>query len=144
MSTPKPPDLPHNLPTFFTDRDLGRLAFPDGLRAGGLTIVTIFEHYGIEASQAVLDDEWLPEAARRGWPVLCCDSKHRKRRRPAERAALLDSGVREFVLNGNVPAAENVTRVLRNLSAIVDACDMPGPFVYRVHPARIERLALGR
>lgn len=144
MSTPKPPDPPLELPTFFTDRDLGRRAFPDGLRAAGLTVVTIFEHYGIEASEAVLDHEWLPEAARFGWPVLCCDSKHRKRRRPAERAALLDSGAREFVLNGNVPATENVTRVLRNLAAIAAACELPGPFVYRVHPTRIERLPLAR
>jgi hypothetical protein len=144
VSTPKPPERSGNLPTFFTDRDLGRLAFPDGLRAAGLAVVTIFDHYGVEASQTVADDEWLPEAARRGWPVLCCDSKHRKRRRPAERAALLDSRVQEFVLNGNVPAAENVTRVMRNLAAIVTACRSPGPFVYRVHPARIERLNLGR
>ncbi|MBW0089664.1 hypothetical protein I4I73_02120 [Pseudonocardia sp. KRD-184] len=140
MSTPRRPDTP----TFFTDRDLGRLAFPDGLRAAGLTVVTIFEHYGVEESQTVVDDVWLPEAARRGWPVLCCDSKHRKRRRPAERAALLDSGVREFVLNGNVPAAENVARVLQNLPAIVAACRRPGPFVFRVHPSRIERLGLDR
>lgn len=144
MSTPKPPEWPEDLPTFFTDRDLGRLAFPEGLRVAGLTVVTIFEYYGVEASQALADDEWLPEAARSGWPVLCCDSKHRKRRRPAERAALLDSGVQEFVLNGNVPAGENVTRVMRNLAAIVNACRSPGPFVYRVHPTRIERLSLGR
>ncbi len=142
MSTPKPPELLGQLPTFFTDRDLGRLAFPQGLRAAGLSIVTIFEYYGVEASQTVLDNEWLPEAARRGWPVLCCDSKHRKRRRPAERAALLDGAVREFVLNGNVPAAVNVDRVMHNLEAIVAVCSMPGPFVYRVHPTRIERLSL--
>ncbi len=105
--------------------------------------MTIFEHYRIEASQTVADDVWLPEAARHGWPVLCCDSKHRKRRRPAERAALLDSGVREFVLNGNVPAVENVARMMHNLVAIA-ARTRPGPFVYRVHPTRIERLNLGR
>jgi len=68
----------------------------------------------------------MHEAARNGWPVLCCDSKHRKRRRPAERAALLDSGLREFVLNGNVTAAENVLRVLDNLDAIVQACSRAG------------------
>lgn len=90
------------------------------------------------------DDEWLPEAARRGWPVLCCDSKHCKRRRPAERATLLDSRVREFVLNGNVPAAENVARVMYNLADIIDACRLPGPGVYRVHPTKIARLSLGR
>jgi PIN like domain len=144
VSTPKPPEFLRPPPTFFTDRDLGRLAFPQGLRAAGLSVVTIFEHYGIEASQTVQDNEWLHEAARRGWPVLCCDSKHRKRRRPAERAALLHGGVREFVLNGNVPAAVNVARVMHNLEAIVAVCSSPGPFVYRVHPTRIERLSLER
>lgn len=69
MSTPKPPELPENLPTFFTDRDLGRMAFPQGLRAAGLTVATIFEHYGVEASQTVADEEWLVEAARRDWPA---------------------------------------------------------------------------
>jgi len=53
VSTPKPPERSGNLPTFFTDRDLGRLAFPDGLRAAGLAVVTIFDHYGVEASQTV-------------------------------------------------------------------------------------------
>jgi hypothetical protein len=48
------------------------------------------------------------------------------------------------VLNGNVPAAENVSRVMYNLTGIVAACRRPGPFVYRVHPMRIEPLDLGR
>ncbi len=82
------------------------------------------------------------EATARGWPVLGCDSKHRKRRRPAERAALIESGVRVFILNGNVRAEENVERVLNNLADIYDACAAAGPFVYRVHPKRIERLRL--
>ena len=82
------------------------------------------------------------DAAEHYWPVFCCDSKHRKRRRPAERAALLDSGLREFVLNGNVLAQENVARVLANLEDIAAACTRPGPFVYRVHPNRIEPLRL--
>jgi len=55
---------------------------------------------------------------------------------------LLESGLREFILNGNVLAQENVTRVLANLDAIATACTQPGPFVYRVHPTRIERLTL--
>ena len=142
MSTPKPPDGVE-LPTFFIDRDLGRIAFPDGLRAAGLSIVTIAEHYGVQASEQVEDETWMFEAAEHDWPVFCCDSKHRKRRRPAERAALLDSGLREFVLNGNVTAQENVVRVRANLEAIATACTRPGPFVYRVHPNRIEVLRLG-
>ena len=142
MFTPKPPDEALELPTFFIDRDLGRKAFPDGLRAAGMSLVTIAEHYGDEVSEAVEDEIWMLEAAGNGWPVFCCDAKHRKRRRPAERAALLESGLREFILNGNVLARENVTRVLANLEAIATACTRPGPFVYRVHPTRIERLTL--
>lgn len=142
MSTPKQPDRDLELLTFFIDRDLGRLAFPGGLRAAGLSVVTLAEHYGVDESGNVADEVWMFEAARNGWPVFCCDSKHRKRRRPAERAALLESGVREFVLNGNVMAQENVTRVLANLDTIAAACARPGPFVYRVHPDRIELLQL--
>jgi len=142
VSTPKRPDGVE-LPTFFIDRDLGRIAFPDGLRAAGLSIVTIAEHYGVQASEQIEDETWMFEAAEHDWPVFCCDSKHRKRRRPAERAALLDSGLREFVLNGNVTAQENVVRVRANLEAIATACTRPGPFVYRVHPNRIEALRLG-
>ncbi len=78
----------------------------------------------------------MVEAASRGWPVLGCDSKHRKRRRPAERAALIESQLKLFILNGQVSALENVERVLANIDAIYQACDQPGPFVYRVHPSR--------
>ncbi|MGH3868306.1 MAG: hypothetical protein ACRDQ4_19735 [Pseudonocardiaceae bacterium] len=82
----------------------------------------------------------MPDAARRGWPVFGCDSQHRRRRRPAERAALIDNAVQAFILNGQVTAAANVDRVLDNLGAIIAACAEPGPFVYRIHPNRIERL----
>jgi hypothetical protein len=131
-----------NFPRFSSIADLGRKAFPAGLRAAGSSVVTIAEHYGIEKSETVEDQIWMLEAAGHGWPVFCCDAKHRKRRRPAERAALLESGLREFILNGNALAQENVTRVLANLDAIATACTQPGPFVYRVHPTRVERLNL--
>lgn len=104
--------------------------------------MTLAEHYGVPQDERVEDHVWMLEATTRGWPVLGCDSKHRKRRRPAERAALIESGVRVFVLNGNVTAEQNVERVLSNLADIYDACAVAGPFVYRVHPRRIERLHL--
>jgi hypothetical protein len=110
--------------------------FPNGLRRARLVVITLAEHYGIPRDQEVADHEWMLEAARHGWPVLGCDAKHRRRRRPAERAALIQAGVQNFVLNGNVSALENVERVLHNLAAILAACATPGPFVYRIHPAR--------
>ncbi|MGH4019764.1 MAG: hypothetical protein ACRDT0_11115 [Pseudonocardiaceae bacterium] len=59
------------------DRDLGRKAFPEGLRAAGMSVVTIAEHYGVEGSEVVEDETWMLEAAGSGWPVFCCDAKHR-------------------------------------------------------------------
>jgi PIN like domain len=139
VSTPTPPN---GHPTFFIDRDLGRHAFPEGLRHAGLIVVTLAEYYGIPRDQEIPDHQWMVEAAQHGWPVLGCDSQHRRRRRPAERAVLIDAGVQNFILNGSVSAVENVERVVRNLAAILAACDTPGTFVYRVHPHRIERLPL--
>jgi hypothetical protein len=89
VSTPKPRSGPSGSLTFFIDRDLGRIAFPAGLRAAGLSVVTLAEHYGV---------------------------------------------------NGQVTATVSVDRVLDNLEAIIAACAEPGPFVYRIHPNRIERL----
>ncbi len=142
MSTPQPPSDHKGRPTFFIDRDLGRHAFPEGLRQAGLTVVTLAEYYGVPRDQEVADHEWMSEAARLGWPVLGCDSQHRRRRRPAERAVLIDAAVQNFILNGRISAVENVERVVHNLAAILAVCDMPGPFVYRVHPRHIERLPL--
>lgn len=139
MSTPTPPS---GHLTFFIDRDLGRHAFPEGLRQAGLIVVTLAEYYGIPRDQEIPDHQWMSEAAQRGWPVLGCDSQHRRRRRPAERAVLIDAGAQNFIIDGSVSAVENVERVVHNLAAILAACDTPGPFVYRVHPHRIERLPL--
>ncbi|MGH3921450.1 MAG: hypothetical protein ACRDTT_00990 [Pseudonocardiaceae bacterium] len=70
MSTPKPPNGQAGGLTFFIDRDLGRHAFPEGLRRAGLVVVTMAEHYGVPHDQDMLDHEWMVEAARHHWPVL--------------------------------------------------------------------------
>src|SRR5882762_10755842 len=66
---PTPHDDPEGAPTFFIDRDLGRKAFPEGLRQAGLRVVTLAEHYGIPQDQEIVDHEWMLEAAGRGWPI---------------------------------------------------------------------------
>jgi hypothetical protein len=76
VSAPKRLDPDPELLTFFIDRDLGRLAFPGGLRAAGLSVVTLAEHYGVDESENVADEVWMFEAACNDWPVFCCDSKH--------------------------------------------------------------------
>lgn len=69
VPTPKRPDSADG-PTFFIDRDLGRIAFPEGLRAAGLSVVTLAEHYGVPADQQVQGHIWMIEAAGHGWPVF--------------------------------------------------------------------------
>jgi hypothetical protein len=56
---------PDGLPDLFLDRSLGRKKVPDLLRAAGLRLVTLAEHYGIPADEGVADTEWLELAGRR-------------------------------------------------------------------------------
>jgi hypothetical protein len=67
----------------------------------------------------------------------------RIRRRPAEKAAVRRYGCRCFYFTrGDLPAQAYAERILRNLSVITRACVEPGPFIYVVHPTRIERMTL--
>ncbi|HEV3095077.1 MAG TPA: hypothetical protein VGY30_11255 [Solirubrobacteraceae bacterium] len=50
-------------------------------------------------AEDTLDDKWLPHAGANDWVVIHRDKKIRKR--PTERQALLDSGVRTFCLTGS-------------------------------------------
>jgi hypothetical protein len=47
-----------------------------------------------------------------------------------------------FYFTRDLPAAQYVERILANLDVITRACQEPGPFIYVVHPHRIERMAL--
>jgi len=111
------------------------------LREAGLKLVTLAEHYGIPADETVADETWLADVAARGWIALAKDA--RLRRRPAERAAIRRHGVRCFYFTrGDLPAAEYVERILTNLEAITAACAEEGPFIYVIHPSRIQRMTL--
>ncbi|MFI9553033.1 PIN-like domain-containing protein [Nonomuraea endophytica] len=58
-----PPEQPRR---FFVDRSLGRVAVPGLLRAAGWDLITLAEHYGVPADEAVSDTCWIEESARRG------------------------------------------------------------------------------
>jgi alkanesulfonate monooxygenase SsuD/methylene tetrahydromethanopterin reductase-like flavin-dependent oxidoreductase (luciferase family) len=59
-----------SLPKLFIDRSLGRLEVPRLLRAAGLDVVTLAEHYGMPADEAVDDVTWIAEVAAQGWVAL--------------------------------------------------------------------------
>lgn len=130
---------PEGLPTLFIDRSLGRLKLPALLRAAGLTLVTLAEHYGIPRDETVEDVTWLSDTAARGWIAIGKDECIR--RRPPAKAAVLRHGARVFYFTrGDLPAEAYAGRVLANID--VRACAHDGPFIYVIHPNRIERMAL--
>lgn len=132
---------PEGLPTLFIDRSLGRIKLPKLLREAGLQLVTLAEHYGMPQDEDVDDVTWLADTAARGWVALGKDE--RIRRRPAEKAAVRRHGARCFYFTrGDLPAEVYVERILANLEGITRVCAEDGPFIYVLHPNRIERMAL--
>jgi len=87
---------PAKLPDLFLDRSLGRIKVPSLLRAAGLRLVTLSEHYGVPADERIADEEWLKLASDRGWVVFMKDKKIRYK--PEERKVVLAYSVRCFCL----------------------------------------------
>ena len=78
------------------------------LRAGGVQLITLAEHYGIPADEQIADVTWISGSARRGWIAFMKDTNIR--RRPAERQAIKLSAARCFCLaNANLPAVATWT-----------------------------------
>ena len=130
---------PDGLPDLFVDRSLGRKRVPELLRASGLRLVTLAEHYGMPADESVADTEWLELAGTRGWAVFMKDG--RIRGRASERVVVETFAVRCFCISRQDLTAEQMAaRSLAHLDAIVAACADAGPFIYAVHENRIEKL----
>jgi hypothetical protein len=79
---------------------------------------------------AVLDEDWIPEVARRGWLMVTRDSHIQDNR--AEIAAVRDNGARMVALAGR--EAGNTwaqLEVLMSQWRLIERClDEPGPFIY--------------
>lgn len=114
---------------------------PKGLRDAGVELITLAERYGVPQDERITDVQWMREAAGHGEAVLMCDDAIRKRN-PAERNVLIEVRLRAFVVSSQLAGAEVVSRFTSQLGAIERACRQPGPFVYRLHPDRIERRQL--
>ncbi|ORA40576.1 MULTISPECIES: PIN-like domain-containing protein [Mycobacterium avium complex (MAC)] len=78
-STPSPPDpLAAQLPHVFIDRSLGAIQLPKLLRAAGIALTTMREHYGETRAQTVADNEWIALTAQRGWIAFHKDDNIRR------------------------------------------------------------------
>lgn len=128
-------------PHFFVDRSLGRKQVPVALRAAGWDLVTLAEHYGIPADEAVEDVEWLELAGQSRWPVLMKDE--RIRYRPAERAAVIAHGVRAFYLtSGNLSGAQMAELLVTNQNAIWLRAEGDEPGLFAVSRGGVREIPL--
>jgi hypothetical protein len=116
--------------TFYIDADV-----PVAVRraiAGCRNDVT---HAGAPSAPApnTKDKDWLPLAGEQGWVVLSRDKGIR--RRPAELRAVMDSGVRLFVLTsaGNLSRWDTLELLVRRWADISHtAAQNDGPFICAV------------
>jgi hypothetical protein len=109
------------------------------LRAAGIELTTMAEHYGEQAGQRVADVDWIAETAQRGWLAFNKDAAIR--RNQAEANAVMDSGARLFcVPRADLTSAQLAERFIRNWPAIVEAALDSGPYIYGVYPHEIRRL----
>jgi hypothetical protein len=95
--------------------------------------------YGEKVGQGVADEQWLHDVGARGSVVLMKDDAIR--RRPAERDALVEAGVRAFCLtNAQLRAAEQTERFVSNRYRIIPQARKPGPYIYGVYDQGLRRL----
>jgi hypothetical protein len=134
---------PDELPDLFIDRSLGRIKVPALLRAEGLRLVTLAEHYGVPADEDVADEQWLELCGQRGWLALMKDD--RIRYMTIERRALVENRVRAAVItNANLSAEEMARRIIRAVPDLARVSDeRPGPFLFALQATRIEEIELG-
>lgn len=87
--SPTPPE-----PTFFTDRDLGKI-FPRILRENGLTVERYSDHFG---ERNVPNQEWIAHTARNRWVALSHDKNIRWD--PLAIRTVMEEGARLFIVRG--------------------------------------------
>jgi PIN like domain len=118
-----PPDR-----VFFIDYCLGGVAVPDALRAEGVRVEVHLDSFAPDLSDELL----LAAIGQRGWVFLSKDGNIRKRL--LERKALMESGVRAFILtSGNLRSDEQAMAFRLALPAIQKLCnENEGPFIARV------------
>lgn len=114
--------------TIFLDRSLGKHTIADALRQAGIDVQIHDDHF----SQDTTDEHWLREVGQRGWVVLTKDKWIR--RRSHERTALMQAGVRAFVLvAGNLSGREMAEVFVKALPAMRRfVTQYPAPFIARV------------
>jgi hypothetical protein len=129
---------PEQQPEFFVDRSLGK-SIVEALRDVGLVVHSMADVYGEKRAQRLADEVWLRDAGENSWIVLTKDDAIR--RRPAERDALTEAGVRAFCLtSAQLRGAEQIERFVNNRHRILRQARKAGPYIYGVYESGLKRL----
>jgi PIN like domain len=118
---------------FFTDRNLGAKILPGILRAAGWNIVTMNELYGAQAGEAVDDVDWVSDATKRGFLLLCSDASMASVPREAEMIKMC--GARVFAItrkNAQLRASEQASMYLYSELKIRQLAMREGPYSFAV------------
>ena len=132
--------LPEPL-VFFLDRSIGKLKVATALRQAGAQVAVHDDHFQPDTR----DEDWLTEAGQEGWVVLTKDQ--RIRYRTIEREALMQAGVRAFVLTaGNIDGTEMAEIFVKALPKIRRfAAKYSPPFIATVsRSGSVSMLAIAR
>lgn len=131
---------PTGLPDLFVDRSLGRHKVPTILRAAGLRLTTLAEHYGIPADERVSDVTWLSDMTALGLVCLMKDSAIA--RNDAEKSTVIRVGARCFCLARQSLTGEAMAGWF--LAALEDMTDAvvttSAPFIFAVDRSGLRRI----
>jgi PIN domain-containing protein len=93
---------------FFTDQCLSGKAIADAIRIVSSCRTEVFaDHFKLDTR----DVNWLPEIGRKGWILVTKD--WRIQQRPLERAAIINAGVRAFVLREASLSRRGIVELLK-------------------------------
>jgi hypothetical protein len=113
----------------FADRNLGVHAFPAILRAEGITVHLHQEHFAQDEEDVI----WMPEVARRGWPIISPDIRISRDRLEVD--AIMTSGASVFCLSGghctSEEKARNFLRCLPQVRKVLEGT--APPFIAKVY-----------
>jgi hypothetical protein len=92
-----------------------------------------------ETEEFVADETWIRDVTADGLVILMKDDQIR--RKPLEQRAVLESGARAFVVtNANLKGDEVAVLFVENRHRIMQRARRPGPYIYGVYAARLEKL----
>lgn len=115
----------HKPLTFYVDECLGRFV-AEALATGGLNVRAYYDYFA-----GMPDVEWLPKVGASGWILLTKDKNIR--RRQLEVDAILNSGVRAFVVTAVGLHRNDLAKlILRVMPKIHRICQRDGPFIFNI------------